>query len=626
MNYTATYSPDDNKLRLYAGGRLSPEIYARVKEAGFSWAPKQELFVAPRWTPQREDLLLELCGEIGDEDTSLTDRAEERAERFEEYSDKRAEDYTRAHEAVAAIADNIPLGQPILVGHHSERHARKDAERIENGMRRAVKMWETSEYWKRRAAGALASAKYKERPDVRARRIKGIEADLRKVERTRLDAERNIRAWENLHDDASDTVKRKDGAPTTFYERALHLSNYMHFSRCYPLDKYPRTRPEQSTYEGSMGLWSALGGGDGEAAAIDTPEHAQDWVLKASRRSIAWCERWAAHYRNRLEYERAMLAEVGGTVADQSGPMKGGGCKCWASPRGGWSYIVKVNKVSVSVLDNWGNGGKNFSRTIPFDKLKQIMSPLEVENARQAGTLHETADKTGFILAELAPEAAPLANGAQGYADLAKVNDDNRATVDAMRASLREGVKVQAVPQLFPTPRDVAERMIELADIRPGQKVLEPSAGTGMLLGAMGGRMFNEPRIGSVTDGAVLAVEISAPLAERLKSEFPLTHVVTGDFLECGSHNLGGDFDRIVMNPPFKDGADIKHIRHAMTMLRPGGRLVAICAGGPRQERALRELAEGSGGIWEDLPEDTFAGTNVRAVLAVFNESPDVRS
>ena len=66
--YRATYSPDDNKLRLYAGGRLPADLYARVKAAGFKWAPQQQLFVAPMWTPQREDLALELCGEIDDEE------------------------------------------------------------------------------------------------------------------------------------------------------------------------------------------------------------------------------------------------------------------------------------------------------------------------------------------------------------------------------------------------------------------------------------------------------------------------------------------------------------------------------------------------------------------------------
>src|SRR5437764_14776043 len=113
---TATYSPEDNKLRLYSTARLSRDLCDRVKAAGFIWAPRQELFVAPAWTPEREDLLIELCGEIGDEDTSLVDRAEERAERFEDYSDKRAHDANSAAAAVDAIAQGIPMGQPILGG------------------------------------------------------------------------------------------------------------------------------------------------------------------------------------------------------------------------------------------------------------------------------------------------------------------------------------------------------------------------------------------------------------------------------------------------------------------------------------------------------------------------------
>ena len=66
QEYRATYSPDDNKLRLYADSRLDEETYLRVKNAGFKYAPRQGLFVAPMWTPSREDLLLELAGEIGD--------------------------------------------------------------------------------------------------------------------------------------------------------------------------------------------------------------------------------------------------------------------------------------------------------------------------------------------------------------------------------------------------------------------------------------------------------------------------------------------------------------------------------------------------------------------------------
>ena len=82
----ATYSPEDNKLRLHPSERLDAEDYQRFKAAGFKWAAKQELFVVPMWTPPRFDLLVEFCGEVEDEDISLVERAEQRADRFEGYS------------------------------------------------------------------------------------------------------------------------------------------------------------------------------------------------------------------------------------------------------------------------------------------------------------------------------------------------------------------------------------------------------------------------------------------------------------------------------------------------------------------------------------------------------------
>ena len=178
-DFSGTYSPEDNKLRLYAACRLDEDLYQEVKKAGFRWAPKQELFYA-HWSPVAEDLLIELCGLIGDETKSLAERAEDRAERFSGYSSNRANDADTAFKEVKEISDHIPFGQPILVGHHSEKRARRQAQKIENGMRRAVQMWETSEYWTSRAAGVLRSATYKDRAHVRVKRIKKLEAENRK--------------------------------------------------------------------------------------------------------------------------------------------------------------------------------------------------------------------------------------------------------------------------------------------------------------------------------------------------------------------------------------------------------------------------------------------------------------
>ena len=58
---TATYSPDDNKLRLSSATRLDRDVYDRVKAAGFSWAPKLDQFIdraAEEMNPERRRELI----------------------------------------------------------------------------------------------------------------------------------------------------------------------------------------------------------------------------------------------------------------------------------------------------------------------------------------------------------------------------------------------------------------------------------------------------------------------------------------------------------------------------------------------------------------------------------------
>lgn len=167
-------------------------------------------------------------------------------------------------------------------------------------------------------------------------------------------------------------------------------------------------------------------------------------------------------------------------------------------------------------------------------------------------------------------------------------------------------VEVVVAPQLFETPPELAARVIELAHVQPGHEVLEPSAGGGRLLRAL-----------ESVSCIRLAVEENAMLANALLREFPAATVWCEDFLAF-ARTTPRRFDRIVMNPPFVNGADIRHVLAALTLLKPNGRLVAIVAGGPRQERALRSQAT----HWETLPDGTFAavGTQVRTVLCAFDE------
>jgi SAM-dependent methyltransferase len=679
---TATYSPDDNKIRLYASTRLNAETYARVKAAGFAWAPRQQLFVAPAWTPAREDLAIELAGEIGDEDTSLVDRAEERAERFEDYSDKRAADAERARDAVAAIADNIPLGQPILVGHHSEKRARKDAERIRNGMDKAVQMWRTAKYWTARAEGAIRHAKYKELPDVRHRRIKTIEAEARKVERSKAESERWLRLWTKCGEIAD---------PDLQHRAAVTLANtcWLHL---------PRKEGDRPDFNQCPTAHSALTNAHPSLYAPRTVAEVVEHAKQVYPRSIANAERWLQHYANRLAYERAMLAEQIGTEASTNPladrfPFAVGGQVL--TRKGAWVTILKVNRGangSVSSLTTTAAPGSRTKRAQwRVESIRDYREPsAETEAAAKTaakipplcnypgeGFAHMTAadyDKVpkayrGYRERDATDTAGRhrtrVAIGAyafRGESDMnrrhsyvpvyvtdakridppappppteptepeafvrefvappvprAPVEIDDRDTVfEAMQQALREGVKVVAAPQLFPTPPDLARKAVALADIWPGQRVLEPNAGTGALL---------DPVFSAFTGadcGRVVAVEINPQLAEalrerrnkRLYANEANFEIRCADFLECSPDDLG-TFHRVVMNPPFENGADIKHIEHARRFLKPGGKLAAICANGPRQRERLMPIAA----HWEDLPAGTFkdAGTSVNTALLI---------
>jgi len=519
---TAMYSPDDNKLRLSSATRLDRDVYDRVKAVGFSWAPKQDQFIASMWTPARADLCIELAGEIGDDDSSLISRAEDRADRFDDYRDKRTNEAERAAAQARRVADGIPFGQPILVGHHSERHARKDAERIQNGMRKAVQAFDTADYWKRRAVAAIQHAKYEERPDVRARRIKTIEADKRKRERTRAEAVGFLAQWNH------------GGTESMTMERATAIANLDYCSRCYPLADYPRDPrdPPASQYECQTSLWSALTDG------IVDAEQARSLAREMHTRVVAFSGRWIEHYDNRLAYERAMLADAGGTITDKTAPEEGGG---------------------------------NFTRTVAFDKLTGVMTTARDEQQRSAGLLVELANKTGFTLLAAPNDetrGVPPTKHTEPAAQAVKPGG-RRTDIEAMRAAVKAGVQVVTAPQLFPTPPDVAARMVSLASLASGMRVLEPSADTDRLLEALPGVV----PYGQVRQAAlqVVAVEVNPTLAARLACSGLAGTVRCANFLQCSADTEDvGISDAVLMNPPFAQGADIAHIKHALTMLKPG--------------------------------------------------------
>ncbi len=160
----------------------------------------------------------------------------------------------------------------------------------------------------------------------------------------------------------------------------------------------------------------------------------------------------------------------------------------------------------------------------------------------------------------------------------------------------------------FPSPPAVVARLMELADVQHGMRVLEPSAGKGAIAYACADA-------GATVD----CYELMEANFVALAGDMRLGSVRHMDFLAQAPE---ASYERVVMNPPFAKQADIRHVLHALRFLKPGGLLVSVMAGSVafrnnKLTQDFRDLIRERGGEIEALPEGAFkaSGTMVRSVI-----------
>lgn len=163
----------------------------------------------------------------------------------------------------------------------------------------------------------------------------------------------------------------------------------------------------------------------------------------------------------------------------------------------------------------------------------------------------------------------------------------------------------------FATSDELADALVARLNLRPGDRVLEPSAGKGAL--ALAAR-----RACSGLD--IVCVELVPEHAEQLQALG--FKVIRGDFLKHGYDHFAQVFDVVVMNPPFGKGRpELHHLRHALNLLGTGGRLGAIMPNSLqfRQDEAtvaMRADLAAHGALITKNPDDAFraAGAMVKTV------------
>ena len=79
------------------------------------------------------------------------ERQEARAERYRQFAENAEKRAAAAFNASNTAVENIPLGQPILVAHHSEKAHRRALERSHGAMMRSVNESEKAAYYRQKA-------------------------------------------------------------------------------------------------------------------------------------------------------------------------------------------------------------------------------------------------------------------------------------------------------------------------------------------------------------------------------------------------------------------------------------------------------------------------------------------
>lgn len=187
---------------------------------------------------------------------------------------------------------------------------------------------------------------------------------------------------------------------------------------------------------------------------------------------------------------------------------------------------------------------------------------------------------------------------AEYYGDVLPDTTDEKPTKKA------ESTAVSKDLQYYPTPEATVERVLHDIYGLEGKRVLEPSCGDGRFMDAL--RKAKAKPYG---------IEVDANRAAQCRAKGH--NVLTGNFLVTVPT---GDFDFVVMNPPFYGKHYAKHVRHAYDFLKPGGMLVAILPITARYDHGLLDdLGAHSryDGPWSDLPVGSFSesGTNINTTV-----------
>ena len=143
--------------------------------------------------------------DVSEVEADRAQRQENRTDALLAKADRKADTAEAAWDAEHRAVQVLPLdGQPILIGHHSERRHRKAIERAHNATRKAIDATDDAEKAQARAQSASRTTERRYNPVTVKNRLDKLEAEQRADQR-RLDGHRRVVARTEAHTYVEDT-------------------------------------------------------------------------------------------------------------------------------------------------------------------------------------------------------------------------------------------------------------------------------------------------------------------------------------------------------------------------------------------------------------------------------------
>jgi 16S rRNA C967 or C1407 C5-methylase (RsmB/RsmF family) len=541
-------------------------------------------------------------------------RMDDRAEALAGKAERKADEADSRYAAAQAIGEHIPMGQPVLVGHHSERGHRRDIKRMDGHMRKSVEAAAEAKLAAARAQSAERHMEARNNPRRVYRRIKTLKADLGR-------AQRELDGYTTRHLDghgqpvyvfehqAAEGRRREEveGRVADLTEKIRYWTEALDAAKEAGADVPPDTDAIKKGYwVKSWAGWKEVKRVNKvSVTVIDSWDNPNDPEPRYFDRKVTLDDIREIRERSPfeptpavdLDAELAALDAADAVTAAEPTPEPAPAVEPARHPSG-------LSEAALDVLRAAGATERSIHLVgVPDDR------------AAYAEVHYWLTSRPGF---------QTYSTGERAYL----YRQDPRQTLaevtgwEPVRPASGEHDKRLAY---FATPDITASLMAtEIGAIGTG-RVLEPSAGDGALVRAV---LRQHPA------AEVTAVEVDDARVRLLYRQFRMPgvdgHVYSERFqdfaLQAFEDSSFVPFDAVVMNPPFTEPGDPRawstHFGLAWDLLAPGGRMVAILPNSYRfselrAAREVRELVEGSGGMVVDLPESTFAGvgTNVRTVL-----------